>query len=92
MFPAHVVHAAGADDLVKCPDFPAVYYVGDDGARYVFPNENIYFSWYPDFSDTVNFWVHESALFCLRSAKIQLLSMLNRFSMVKKTSGSLSEM
>jgi cellobiose-specific phosphotransferase system component IIA len=51
MFPAHVVHAAGADDLVKCSDFPAVYYVGDDGARYVFPNENIYFSWYPDFSE-----------------------------------------
>lgn len=51
MFPAHVVQAAGAEDLVKCSDFPAVYYVGDDGARYVFPNENIYFSWYPDFSE-----------------------------------------
>lgn len=28
----------------------AVYYVGSDGNRYVFPNEKIYFSWYPDFS------------------------------------------
>lgn len=29
---------------------PAVYYLGSDGDRYVFPNERIYFSWYPDFS------------------------------------------
>jgi len=44
------VFAAGANDLVKCPDFSSVYYVGDDGNRYVFPNEKIYFSWYSDFS------------------------------------------
>lgn len=49
--PAGSVHAAGADDLVKCPDFSAVYYLGDDGERYVFPNENIFFSWFPDFSE-----------------------------------------
>lgn len=30
---------------------PAVYYVGTDGQRYVFPNERIFYSWYPDFSD-----------------------------------------
>lgn len=29
----------------------AVYYLGTDGDRYVFPNERIYASWYPDFSD-----------------------------------------
>ncbi len=29
---------------------PAVYYV-DEGKRYVFPNEKVYFSWYADFSD-----------------------------------------
>jgi Listeria-Bacteroides repeat domain (List_Bact_rpt). len=30
--------------------FPAVYYCGNDGKRYVFVNEKAYFSWYPDFS------------------------------------------
>lgn len=47
--PVHHAFAAGANDLVKCPDFSSVYYIGDDGNRYVFPNENMYFSWYPDF-------------------------------------------
>jgi hypothetical protein len=28
----------------------AVYYCGDDGRRYMFPNERVYFSWYADFS------------------------------------------
>jgi len=28
----------------------AVYYLGSDGNRYVFPNSKIYFSWYNDFS------------------------------------------
>lgn len=36
--------------LVK-GSLPAVYYLGTDGQRYVFPNERIYASWYPDFSD-----------------------------------------
>jgi hypothetical protein len=43
-------------------------------------------------TDTVTFWVHESALFCLRSAKIWHLSMPNWFTMPKKTSDALSEM
>lgn len=29
---------------------PAVYYVGADGKRYVFPNSAAYFSWYADFA------------------------------------------
>jgi len=29
---------------------PAVYYVGADGKRYVFPNDKTYFSWYADFT------------------------------------------
>ena len=41
-------HARGR--LVK-GSLPAVYYLGTDGDRYVFPNERIYGSWYPDFSD-----------------------------------------
>ncbi|MBU0648654.1 hypothetical protein KJ969_00890, partial [Patescibacteria group bacterium] len=36
-------------DLIKASQ-PAVYYYAADGKRYVFPNENTYFSWYPDFS------------------------------------------
>jgi hypothetical protein len=36
-------------DLIKAST-PAVYYYAADGKRYVFPNENTYFSWYPDFS------------------------------------------
>lgn len=47
------VDAAGIGDLVKCADFTSVYYIGDDGNRYVFPNENIYFSWYDDFDDVI---------------------------------------
>ena len=46
-------------DLVKlvCPDgasvsdpCKAVYYLGNDGKRYVFPNEKTYSTWYDDFS------------------------------------------
>ena len=42
---------ADMGDLVKCPDYTAVYYVGDDGGRYTFPNENTYKTWYKDFDD-----------------------------------------
>lgn len=37
-------------ELVRCPDFTAVYRIEDDGKRHAFANEHIYFSWYPDFS------------------------------------------
>lgn len=37
------------NQLVKAGT-PAVYYVGEDSKRYVFPNERIFFSWYRDFS------------------------------------------
>lgn len=43
--------AATAGDLIKCDDFSSVYYLAEDGNRYVFPNEKIYYSWYPDFVD-----------------------------------------
>ena len=49
--PLHAVRAASTGDLVKCKDYSAVYYLAEDGARYVFPNEQIYLSWYPDFHD-----------------------------------------
>jgi hypothetical protein len=45
------VHAAPAEGaLVRNASVSAVYYVGRDGRRYVFPNEATYFSWYPNFN------------------------------------------
>lgn len=35
-------------DLVRGTTFSAVYYVGEDGFRYVFPNEKTYKTWYSD--------------------------------------------
>lgn len=43
------VSAAASGTLVKA-SLPAVYYVGGDGKRYVFPNEKTYKTWYADFS------------------------------------------
>lgn len=37
-------------DLVRGATNPAVYYMGADGFRYVFPNDKTYFTWYSDFS------------------------------------------
>jgi plastocyanin len=58
-FHAAPVHAAttaladlGSGDLVRGVSFPAVYYYGVDGFRYVFPNDKTYFTWYANF-DTV---------------------------------------
>jgi len=41
--------AAASGSLVKA-SLPAVYYVGADGKRYVFPNEKTYKTWFADFS------------------------------------------
>lgn len=35
--------------LVACPGLDAVYFIGQDGGRYVFPNLDTYQTWYPDF-------------------------------------------
>jgi hypothetical protein len=45
--------AAQAGDLIKKAGLSTVYYLGSDGKRYVFPNEDTYFSWYADFSSVV---------------------------------------
>jgi len=45
--------AASAGDLIKMEGLSSVYYLGDDGKRYVFPNEATYFSWFADFSGVV---------------------------------------
>lgn len=38
-------------DLIRGQSFAAVYYMGADGFRYVFPNSKAYFTWYSDFDD-----------------------------------------
>ncbi len=45
--------AAQAGDLIKMDGLSSVYYLGEDGKRYVFPNPETYFSWYQDFSGVV---------------------------------------
>lgn len=49
--PAGFAHAAtlSGGDLIKASG-AAVYYYGNDGKRYVFPNENTFKTWYGDFS------------------------------------------
>ena len=44
---------ASAGDLIKMSGLSTVYYLGADSKRYVFPNEQTYFSWYSDFSSVV---------------------------------------
>ena len=41
-------------DLIRGTSFSAVYYMGADGFRYVFPNDKTYFTWYSNF-DSVKF-------------------------------------
>ncbi len=52
-------------DLVRGESFSAVYYMGKDGFRYVFPNDKTYFTWYADFSSIK--WVSDLDL-----AKVQI--------------------
>jgi hypothetical protein len=39
-----------AGSLIRAEGSTAVYYLADDGKRYVFPNEKTYKTWYKDFS------------------------------------------
>jgi len=45
--------AAQPGSLIKMNGLSSVYYLGQDGKRYVFPNQTTYFSWYKDFSGVV---------------------------------------
>lgn len=51
LFSINQVRAANAGDLIKCPDFDSVYYLAEDGQRYVFQNEKIFHSRYENFDD-----------------------------------------
>ena len=51
--PLSAVHAATSvanpGDLIRGTSFSAVYYMGEDGFRYVFPNDKTYATWYSNF-------------------------------------------
>ncbi|MBI4591891.1 hypothetical protein HY733_00355 [Candidatus Uhrbacteria bacterium] len=49
-----------AGDLIRGEISSSVYYYGDDGLRYVFPNDKTYFTWYEDFDDVQ--WVSDATL------------------------------
>ncbi|MFH1744599.1 MAG: hypothetical protein ABH881_00300 [bacterium] len=50
MIVAPAAEAAQAGDLVKLATNSAVYYLGADSKKHVFPNEATYFTWYSDWS------------------------------------------
>jgi hypothetical protein len=39
-----------SNSLIRTEEFSTVYYCGQDGGRYVFQNEDAFYSWYPNFS------------------------------------------
>ncbi|MFA5945599.1 MAG: hypothetical protein WC802_01660 [Patescibacteria group bacterium] len=48
----HVFAATvSSGDLIRGTTYSAVYYLGADGFRYVFPNKNTYDTWYANFND-----------------------------------------
>lgn len=52
--PARAV-TISSGDLIRGTTFSAVYYMGADGFRYVFPNEKTYKTWYSDSSGNADF-------------------------------------
>jgi hypothetical protein len=50
-----------AGSLIKAYGFPAVYYCGRDGKRYVFVNERVFYSWFSDFSRLIEINSEEMA-------------------------------
>jgi len=52
-----------AGKLVKSPEFSAVYYITDDGHRNVFPNEEVFFSWYNSFDSVLTISSEDLATF-----------------------------
>ena len=45
--------APQAGDLIKMDGLSTVYFLGNDGKRYVYPTSAVYFSWHKDFSGVV---------------------------------------
>ncbi len=61
--PIAPAHAATSGDLVTCPDFSSVYYLADDGSRWVFPNEKTYFTWFDNFNSVIEITCPELATY-----------------------------
>jgi hypothetical protein len=59
----HQAHAS--TNLIKGASFSSIYYVANDGKRYVFPNDKTYFSWYSDFSGVTNVSDEELASYAI---------------------------
>ena len=57
---ADAATSVSSGDVIRGTTFSAVYYMGADGFRYVFPNDKTYFTWYSDFDDVV--WISDAAL------------------------------
>ncbi|PKM87530.1 hypothetical protein CVU83_02940, partial [Candidatus Falkowbacteria bacterium HGW-Falkowbacteria-2] len=49
VYSSNKAQAVSAETLIKSDNNPAVYYLGSDLKRYVFPNETVFFSWYQNF-------------------------------------------
>lgn len=64
MLPFSASAAVPTGTLVKSAETSSVYYVAA-GKRYAFPNEKIFFSWYPDFSTVVTISPEELASYPL---------------------------
>lgn len=54
------VSSLQSGDLIRGETLPAVYYYGEDGLRYVFPNDKTYFTWYKNFNDVK--WISDKDL------------------------------
>ena len=58
--PASATTTPASGTLIRSTSYPAVYFMGADGFRYVFPNEATYFTWYENFN-TVQ-WITDAEL------------------------------
>lgn len=59
--------APQAGDLIKMDGLSTVYFLGNDGKRYVYPNSTVFFSWHKDFSGVVTVSATELASYPLGS-------------------------
>ena len=57
--------ALTAGDLVKVAGQEAVYYIGENGQRFVYPQRNVFLSWYQDFSQVKTVSLDEVAKYPL---------------------------
>ncbi|MDP3837089.1 MAG: right-handed parallel beta-helix repeat-containing protein [bacterium] len=49
IYAADKAQAVSTETLIKGDNSTAIYYLGNDSRRYVFPNETVFFSWYQNF-------------------------------------------